>query len=811
MATQTTGFLAQNGDARRWGEVIALGIALFCLMLAGGGLPRWQSSAFLHVVALVGLAGAGGSWIWRGRSLRTRDSAPGPRVDPIALGRMHTAASASLLLLLVLLIFSSLLAEHTGSALRRLSAWVCLAAWVYLIARTAGTVERLRRWTATLALFGVLASAVGLIHWLAQGGQSPTFPFVNPNYNGALAVAALPLVAALAVSERSRWLRAGWLLCLAPLLSTLVLSRSTTAHLALVAALLTFLLGVTAWWRSGRGDAAAGATAAFLVLLSLGLPIVLGRSTLGEHAGVVGFARARTDTAQEPGLSYKSSPDVHWRRLKAVFQGDPDTAIASRLRFARSTVLALGDEPLLGYGPGSVPLTFGRYRLQVPGASEWGEAVGQLHSVGLQRLYEAGLPGLVAFSLWLLFSVLGRSSADPQRAWLRVGLAGSVGALAVAGAADALETAPIFIAFGFAVLALMASRHEARLRERLPRWALKASGFAFLLVSVLIAADWLRADIAQRRGERAVRQVRALNGVINPDAYTDLRVAAELDPVVGLYGHQAAYAAEEVGLERLRQGDRAAGQRMLEEAERLHVETVRRFPDVYGFSSQAGNFMLDRDRPHDAIPYLRKAVALDYYAPLSHFYLGEAYRLTDRDTEAIESHARAIRHYPGMARAAMWNDPDLAEFRRRVLQRVRQMLLEESASHPPESPSGELLRYVNGLLEKPQAVPGTEEPFILAHKIDEIPARARARHIFYRQGFTMINLPVRIVPESDGDEEERWTHVVDGLPSLTASGLERPERSGSSPRHPRTDTEPRPAKRSSQDYRSGSWKQGAKT
>ncbi|MEE9218320.1 MAG: O-antigen ligase family protein, partial [Acidobacteriota bacterium] len=572
-----------------------------------------------------------------------------------------------------------------------------------------------------------------------------------------------------------------------------LLSRSTAALGALIAALLTLAAGGGASWWKGRGDAVAGAVAAGVVLVALLGPIVAGRSTLAERAGMGGIARVEEPPTTR---SWKTSPGVHWMRLRLLFERQPDVSVASRLRFSRATMLALRDEPVLGFGPGSVPLTFARYRLQVPGASPWGESVGQLHSVGLQRLYESGMAGLAAFAIWVLLSILGRPSADPARAWLRIGLAGGVAALAVAGAADALEPAPALVAVGFALIVLLSVRHEARTRERLPRWSLAVAGVGVILVALFAAADWLRSDLGQRREERAVLRVRnVLDGRIDAAVLEDLRAAVRLDPSLGLYAHQAAYAAEELALQSLKDGNGKAAAALFQESERLHHGVVRRFADVHGFASQAGNFLIDRDRPAEAIPYLRKAVALDYYNPLGHFYLGEAFRLLGREAEAIEAHARAIRFYPRLAAAALWSAPGAQELRRRVLERVRGLLLEESALHDPDRASGRLLRHIEHLLQEQAAPDGsTPYPRVLSARLDAVLGTSRAWHLFGRLGFAMENLPVTVLEAEHPPQEDAWARVLEGLPVLTAAELERP-RQRQAPAGLREETDAKPAGR----------------
>ncbi|MEE9218270.1 MAG: hypothetical protein V3U98_04305, partial [Acidobacteriota bacterium] len=303
-------------------------LGLAWLLGAGGGVPRWQNSAFLHLLALAGLAAAAMSLMARSRL----GKAP-PLGARSRAGRMHTVAGAALLLLLCVLTASAVVAEYPAAAWPRLASWVCLAGWAYLIARTAGTRRRLAGWCAVLAVFGVAASVLGAVEAMAQGGDVPHHPFVNPNHLGALAAATFPLLAALFAVSHRRLERLAWIVLWVPVLGAVLLSRSTAALGALIAALLTLAAGWGASWWKGRGDAVAGAVAAGVVLLALLGPIVAGRSTLAERAGMGGVARVEEPRATR---SWKTSPGVHWMRLRLLFERQPDVSVASRLRFSRA-------------------------------------------------------------------------------------------------------------------------------------------------------------------------------------------------------------------------------------------------------------------------------------------------------------------------------------------------------------------------------------------------------------------------------------------------------------------------------------------
>jgi tetratricopeptide (TPR) repeat protein len=759
-----------RGQAVRWATRTAAAAALAGLFWAGGGSTGWQASAAVHLLSLAGLLGAGLSLLARAGFLESLR--PGRFVvsstgaaDASRTGRISSAAGTALLLLLSILLASSLLSEHPGISLRRLGAWLCLAGWTYLLARHAGRVGHLRRLTAWLAAFGAGGCAAALLMMLHLRASAPATPFLNPNHVGALAAAALPLLGVLwATGGRGRWV---WAALAVPTLSAALLCRSTAALGALVAGALPLLAGWAAARRGRRPDLFAGPVAAALILAALVAPVLMGRSDLAERGGMAGVAQTLA-----PGGPGGKTARLHWERLRALVEGRPDVSVAGRLRYARATLRALREEPFLGFGPGSVPVTFARYRLQVPGAAPWGEAVGQLHSVGLQRVYEGGFAGLAAFAAWVLLSVLGRPDADPARSRLRAGLAAAAAALAAAGAADALETAPTLVAIGMVLLALLAARPEARATERMPRAALAAAGAVGLLFALAAGVDLARADAAHRRAQDAVQEV--LNRNEFDDAVLDnLRAAARLDGSVGLYRQQAAYAAEELALNRRQRGDVEGARPLFEEAESLYRGAAERFPDVPGFATQAGNFLLDRDRPHEAVPYLQRGLALDYYDPLAQFYLGEAYRLSGREEEAIDAHARAIRYYPPLARARLWGERANFDLRRRVLERVRRLLLEESSRRQPGTAGADLLFEVDRLLrEVPAAAADPARTEVLVHRFDQIPGLSRARHLFERSGFTMENLPVAVRQADEPGGDRRWARVLEGLPVLTAVDLE---------------------------------------
>ncbi len=341
-----------------------------------------------------------------------------------------------------------------------------------------------------LLLKGLLAAAllVGAVSvglWLeviARSGLTRAlagrnaFPLGHSNYTAGLALLALPLAASEFWRRRGPWRGAAALaaaLALAMLFSSG--SRGGLVGLAVLAAagLATAPLTVRT-----RSLLALGALAAGLVFL---------------------FANPRT---------------------RATFTGGPDRHLVAASAIQRSAMLAAGthlgaDRPLLGWGPGTIPLVYPRYRAELAGGSE---NVLQLHSTPVHLWAELGLAGLGCLVLLALLAFQARRASP-------------VAALTLAGyAAFALTDwqldVPVFGA-GLAALALLLAPAPApgALASRTARFTVGA----FTIASVTLIALFGRRDpapalnvqalaLAQNpaHADRAVALLRA-SLALNPD------------------------------------------------------------------------------------------------------------------------------------------------------------------------------------------------------------------------------------------------------------------------------------------------------
>lgn len=375
-------------------------------------------------------------------------------------------------------------------------------------------------------------------------------------------------------------------------------------------------LGVGAVVASGSLTGAAGLGVAALVIVVLGEVRVRTRKWLWIIP--VAAVLALLLTLQAP-------------RLLRIVRGEDSSARARAVYFEAGKEGFLA-RPFLGQGPGSVPWTASLFLDPAPGVNNWGEAVGELHSLPVQIAYELGACGLLlTLALAGLFAVrrLGEirilaGVGDPGlvRAALG-GLAG--GAVALLGTA-ALPVLALPLSLAIAAGAALAGRGWETLEAGSRAVARGYVAVAALALAPLLAAHFLyeRAFAAELAGHRAMARER-------------LAEAVRLDPAFPLYRIRLALL-EESG----------------EPARRVAAEMARRAAEdgqgVELLWTVAGILGQVADRPW-APAALQTACSLDPLSPLPPWFG----MLADPGSPAAPRRgAHAVLADPRLAAAVLW-------------------------------------------------------------------------------------------------------------------------------------------------------------
>ncbi len=169
-------------------------------------------------------------------------------------------------------------------------------------------------------------------------------------------------------------------------------------------------------------------------------------------------------------------------RTRAMFQPAPPTAELNISNLQRSSMLTAGlrmgaDRPLLGWGPGTTPLVYPRYRAGLEGGVE---NVLQLHSLPVQLWAELGVFSLVCAAGFVVL-VARHARREPTAALAVTGYA-------VLALTDWQLDVPVF-AFAVAVcVALLATPAEQchALRDTAPRLARVLTGAAALVAFAIV-------------------------------------------------------------------------------------------------------------------------------------------------------------------------------------------------------------------------------------------------------------------------------------------------------------------------------------
>jgi len=341
-----------------------------------------------------------------------------------------------------------------------------------------------RRRLALAGLTGVLAgvTALGLAVWFfgrIDGGITAALagrndrPLGHSNYTAGLALLLIPCAAAFAFGRPG-------------------LVRVTGA--------LATVLGLAALFSSGSRGGVLGLTAIALAALALAR---LPRRTRWLIGGA-GAAAVLAFMAANP-------------RTRAMFEPPPADAAPNISNVQRSAMLTAGihmglDRPILGWGPGTTPLAYPRYRARLPGGAE---NVLQLHSWPAQVWAELGGAGALVAVTALGLGVLA-ARREPAAA---VALAG----YGVFTLFDWQLDVPVF-ALGVATLgALLAPPSAGR-----SRGGRAVAGFALGCFAVVVALG--RRDPAPGLNAEALSAVATRTPASEAWAVARLRASLALNP-----------------------------------------------------------------------------------------------------------------------------------------------------------------------------------------------------------------------------------------------------------------------------------------
>lgn len=679
---------------------IAVLIAYLSVLVVGGTLTggaRWYGAALSHAAAvgivLVFLLTPGAissplrsreAWAWLG------------------VGFFIVVAAGSI---------SSAVPRQSALGIFELLAGISLLA----LARRYGAMPGGRLAVARLLGAGGAVVAMIACTQLVAGTATATAPFGQRNFLGSYVALVGPVLVGLAVVAGHGWKRWAWALAATALYVALGFSRSMLGLIGVAGGLAVLGLYILIGRAASRIRRLAAPIAVVATLALMAAPIVFGLALPLESIG-----RPKTPTVRERSML----PFVaDFNRLIDNLTGGLDSAALGRPVYWRGALSAVEERPLVGYGLRSTPFVYSSIRLQ-PSFRVGSVELDQLHSTPIHLAFETGWLGLVLAAAGFA-AALWRGFASPD------GPIGCAVACGVASYAIAVSTnydlnleaiaATVAIALGI----LLAAKPPSAIVESPPALFQKHPRvrFGFAVATLIATAAFLvPIDIAHYLHDQAVRAygqgtVTESRGRHGLPAYREAleleRRAAWWDRHAGWYDLEAAVILERAADDEARAG-RDPRPMLVQALE--HLRRAREAaPPKIGLARQEAALLHRLEWP-EAITALQRAVALHFYHPQPHFFLGEAYLRDGKAAEARREFGIALALAPALASATRWTSspadraehgrvlasaqqlvqgrpwPGAADLRARLLSALRK------ASDLP--PSGEM-RVTRGLLNWP--------------------------------------------------------------------------------------------------------------
>ena len=625
-----------------------------------------------------------------------------------------------LALLFVVLVAGTLQSPCTGRSWRMLLLVVAAAAVFYLVlglVSPGGPQRALLQ--MVLPATGTATALVGMALYFA--GQTPRVvaPLGHHNYMAGFLLLHLPLTAGAAVAARARPARLFWYAATAAQALAIVLTGSLAGVLALTGLGLVALVAGLHFRKSVNPQ--SGIRNPKWQLLTILVLVVLAAAVL---------LRSRSPVVES--LRGRVAAIVAERR-------DPSLSLENRLRHLRAGLAMAAARPLVGWGLGATPFAASLYREQTPGLSPPGEVLPQLHSLPANLLAETGAMGLAAVLLLLLAAL--RVATGPAAIALWAYLIFSLSDYQLDLPAILF---PLVVVAGLAVATGLPARQLARqpthepAREKveptpLPRWLALGALFLFTLTGAVLLGRSSVAHYFYQRGDAAL--------------------AAQWDAHCGFYAFRAGGLAEQ---------QTGANN----PARRFYLEAAGQMPNLIPLAAQAGSNLAQAGQYSDALPWLERAVALDYYFTLAHFHLGRARLRTGDRAGAIEAFSSALLIQPATVLAEDWLDVPERDVYSESLERALDRLYELAAFHPESGPWrrwNELGAYLVG---RRNQLPAGPYRVLFFELLDRDLAVNHSLIVFRRAAAPLRVTPVVLLSPTPNPQPPAGLGVISGLPSV---------------------------------------------
>jgi O-antigen ligase len=514
----------------------------------------------------------------------------------------------------------------------------------------AASTSRARRLALGLAGFGAILAACSLLLWRWQSPGIPwsvrnAIPFGHSNYTAGAMLLVLPWLA-LAGWQAAGLPRLAWALAALTGLAVLLTTSSRAGVLALgavVAGGVIFALVRTPW--SPRRKLALGlATVALLCLTVLANP-----------------------------------------RLRDLALGGGWSDIARESNTQRSAMVQAGallgsERPLLGWGPGTVPLAYPKVRAQLAGGVD---NVLQLHCTPVQLWATLGTAGLTALGL------LAFATAQRIRAVLRapgpVPLTAAAALLAYGLFAftDHQLDLPALNALLVLNLALLFTAPNPAAPPDQSNLLGYFGGSAFRGIFTGLAASLLAIPLWRTTQDLHARHayeqaLAALGDGQTESALAHLETAAQRAPHDPYYRHQLAGRLLAL---RATEGDRARRDELAATAaEHLRLSLAAGCFEEYAHVNLAW-LALDAGSAQLANRHFRSALTLAPHRGGAYFGLGLALRETGELHAAIRAFALEWINDPIVATHPIWAHPDFTHYRPAIVREAGALLDELAPAH----------------------------------------------------------------------------------------------------------------------------------